>query len=249
MVRICGIPVDNLTAREAVREIVTLALSGAGGYISTPNVDHIVRARRDPAFLRSVLGARLRVPDGMGIVYGARILGTPLRETVTGRLLPEAVARATAEGRPRVALFGGPPGAAEAAARRLARRGANVVEAFGPSMRFVIGSDEDEAALERIRRAEPDLLWVGFGAPKQELWMNRHAPDLPKTLMVGVGAAIPVLGGASPEAPRWMTRVGLEWLFRLAVEPRRLGRRYLRDDPRFFWWVLRQRMSQHSNRR
>lgn len=241
-VTIGDVEVDNITFWDAVEEILALSLSGSGGYICTPNVDHIVRARRDPTFLAAVLDASMRVPDGMGIVYGSRILGQPLASTVTGRLLPIALARRSSGGRPRVALFGGPPGTAEAAGERLREEGAHVVAAFAPSMAFGLDSDEDEAAVDRLAKSRPELLWVGLGAPKQELWMHRHRSDLPGTVMVGVGAAIPVLAGWSSEAPRWMTRIGMEWLFRLAHEPRRLSRRYLWDDPRFFWWMVRERL-------
>jgi N-acetylglucosaminyldiphosphoundecaprenol N-acetyl-beta-D-mannosaminyltransferase len=85
-------------------------------------------------------------------------------------------------------------------------------------------------------------VFVGLGAPKQELWMARHSADLPRSVLVGVGAAIDVLGGRRLAAPKWMTQIGLEWLFRLANEPRRLARRYLWDDPRFFAWMLAARM-------
>jgi N-acetylglucosaminyldiphosphoundecaprenol N-acetyl-beta-D-mannosaminyltransferase len=223
--------------------LIELARAGSGGYVTTPNVDHVVRARRSPAFRDVVLQARLRLPDGMGIVYGARLAGTPLRGTVTGRLLPGAIARATADSPLPTALVGGHPKAIGLAGRRLEAAGAKVVAAIAPPMGFEIGGDADSAAVAELRAAAPALLFVGLGSPKQELWMARHAGDLPQTLMIGVGQAIDILGGRTAAAPGWMTRVGLEWAFRLLRDPRRIGRRVFIDDPPFFWWMLRARLS------
>jgi N-acetylglucosaminyldiphosphoundecaprenol N-acetyl-beta-D-mannosaminyltransferase len=242
-VEIDGIPIDAVSLAQAVDLLAVWAADGTGGYVCTPNVDYIVKARRDPAFRAAVLGARMRVPDGMGIVYGSRIAGTPLPATVTGRLLPERVG---AELTPRggsIALFGGPPGVAEAAAAALRGRGVTVAGGFGPSIGFEIGSAEDALAVERLQKLDAAVIFVGLGAPKQELWMAAHTTEFPTTVLVGVGAAIEVLGGRRRAAPRWMTRVGLEWLFRLAAEPTRLARRYLWDDPRFFAWMVASRLA------
>lgn len=237
------IRVDDLTFAEAVTAIVAAGLDGSGGYMATPNVDHIVRARRDPQFRQVVMGARLRVPDGMGIIYGSRIAGRPLRGTVTGRLLPEAVARAGEADRLPLALLGGRPGAARAAAERLRLAGGHVVAALEPSMGFVPGSEEDDALVATLKQSRARVVFVGLGSPKQETWMARHVADLPSSLLVAIGQGIDVLGGVVPGAPAWMTRLGIEWTYRLVHEPRRLARRYLRDDPRFFLWMLRSRLS------
>ena len=243
VVQVDTLPVDNVTFDETVALIVEWARAGSGGYINTPNVDHIVRARPDKAFRRAALAARLRVPDGMGIVYGSRLAGTPLRGSVTGRRLPEAVARASAGDPIATALLGGRDEAADKASRALEAAGARIVAAIGPPMGFTIGGAEDEAAVERLQQADPRLLYVGLGSPKQEFWMERHQLDLPRTLMVGVGYAIDVLGGLVAPAPAWMTRVGLEWAYRMLLDPRRIGRRVLVDDPPFFWWMLRARLA------
>jgi N-acetylglucosaminyldiphosphoundecaprenol N-acetyl-beta-D-mannosaminyltransferase len=108
-------------------------------------------------------------------------------------------------------------------------------------MGFEIGGEADEAAVRLLAEADPQVLFVGLGSPKQDHWMARHAAELPRTVMVGIGQAIDVLGEMQPAAPGWMTRVGLEWAYRLAHDPRRLARRYLWDDPRFFWWMFRAR--------
>ena len=240
-VDIDGIPVHDVTFAEAVGLIADWARDGSGGYVYTPNVDDIVKARRDTAFRSAVLGARLRVPDGMGIVYGSRIVGTPLRGTVTGRLLPAAIGSALGGRPPGIALFGGRPEIVERARATLERAGALVTAAISPPMGLEIGSAADAEVTRQLAAGEPGVVFVSLGAPRQALWMARHAGDLPTSVLVGVGGAVDVLAGAVPTPPRWMTRVGVEWLFRLANDPRRLARRYLRDDPRFFSWMISQR--------
>lgn len=244
---IAGIEFHDIGFAPTVDRIIEWARSGKRGYVCTPNVDYIVRSRRDPAFRDSILAADLRVPDGMWVIYGSRIAGRPLRATVTGRLLPQAVVRAMGDGQLPIALFGGPPGVAEGAAERLRANGALVVEAFGPGMDFVIGSEEDAVAVERIKRSGARIVFVGLGAPKQEGWMLRHRDEL-DVVLVGIGAGLDVLAGRVREAPSWMTRTGMEWAFRLAHEPRRLARRYLVDDPRFLWWMARERIGGWTGR-
>lgn len=241
-VLIDGLPIDAVQFNTAVSLIAGWAEDGSGGYVCTPNVDHVVRARRDPLFRAAVLGARLRAPDGMGIVYGSRIAGRPLSGSVTGRLLPEAVSDALRDREVSIGLLGGRAGDAARAASKVESRGTRVSAAVEPSMGFEVGSSEDDDVVRFLQEQSPAVLFVGLGAPKQELWMARHAADLPNTVLVGVGAAIDVLGGRVSAAPAWMTRVGLEWLYRLAHEPRRLARRYLWDDPRFFGWMLAARI-------
>jgi N-acetylglucosaminyldiphosphoundecaprenol N-acetyl-beta-D-mannosaminyltransferase len=246
-VEIAGIPIDDISFDATVQLITAWARDGSGGYVYTPNVDDIVKARRLPDFRRALLGARLRVPDGMGIVYGSRLAGVPLRGTVTGRLLPAAIAKQLGGRPPGIAFFGGKPGVTQAAADSIRARGGLVTAAVSPTMGFAIGSDEDAALTTELRQSAPGIVFVSLGAPRQALWMAEHATDLPGVVLVGVGAAVDVLAGAIPAAPAWMTRVGLEWAFRLGKEPRRLARRYLIDDPRFFGWMLEQRLGRRSD--
>lgn len=245
-VDIAGVPVHNATFDETVKLIAGWVADGSGGTVYTPNVDDVVRTHRLADFRAAVLSMRLRVPDGMGIVYGSRIAGTPLRGTVTGRLLPEALAAALGR-EARFAFFGGKPGVAEKAARVLESKGASIAAALAPGMDFVVGSNEDVELTRRLRESRASVIFVCLGAPRQALWMARHATELPAVL-IGVGAAVDVLAGRSPSAPAWMTRLGVEWAFRLVHEPRRLARRYLWDDPRFFSWMLRQRVSRRRGR-
>ncbi len=234
---LAGIPFDDIGMRSTAERIVAWSRDGSFGYVCTPNVDYVVRASRDRSFRAAILGARLRVPDGMGLIYGSRIAGQPIRETVTGRLLPQEVLRVAGAHEIPVALFGGRPGVAERAAAALRAQGAKVVESLGPSVPFAVGSAEDAAATARLAASGARIIYVGLGAPRQEVWMGAHQREL-GAVLVGIGAGLDVIAGRVAEAPRWMTRIGLEWAFRLVHEPRRLARRYLIDDPPFFWWML-----------
>lgn len=236
-----GVTIHDVSFDETVELIVEWAREGSGGYVATPNVDHLIRAKRDPDFRALVMGARLRIPDGMGLIYGSRLAGTPFRGAVTGRLLPEAIVRATKGDPLPIAIIGGRGDAPAKAAELLNSMGGNVVAAVGPRMGFAVGGDEDLAIVARFREAAPRIVLVGFGAPKQEAWMARHRGDMPQAVMLGIGQAIDILGGMVPAAPRWMTRVGLEWAFRMLRDPRRIGRRVFIDDPPFFWWMLKRR--------
>jgi N-acetylglucosaminyldiphosphoundecaprenol N-acetyl-beta-D-mannosaminyltransferase len=236
------VTIHDVSFDETVALVIKWAREGSGGYVSTPNVDHLVRAKRDPSFRALIMGARLRIPDGMGLIYGSRLRGKPFRGAVTGRLLPEAIVRETKDDPIPIAMIGGRDDAPEKATEYLAGLGGTVVAAVSPRMGFAIGSDEDSAAVAVLRAAEPRIVLVGFGAPKQETWMARHQADMPQAVMLGIGQTIDILGGRVPAAPSWMTRVGLEWAFRMLRDPRRIGRRVFLDDPPFFMWMLRARL-------
>jgi N-acetylglucosaminyldiphosphoundecaprenol N-acetyl-beta-D-mannosaminyltransferase len=180
----------------------------------------------------------------MWIVYAARIAGRPLRKTVTGRLLLPAVAARAARDSLAIALIGAGPGVAPETAARLRTQNAQlaIVAAITPPMDFEINSDADRESVERLKASGASVIFVALGAPKQELWMERHRGDLPGVVLIGVGAAFDIIAGRFREAPRWMTRIGTEWLFRLAQEPRRLARRYLVDDPWIVLWAVRARL-------
>src|SRR5687768_790307 len=133
-IREAGVTVHDVSFDETVALVIKWAREGSGGYVSTPNIDHIVRARRDPGFRELVMGARLRVPDGMGLIYGSRLAGKPFRGAVTGRLLPEAIVRESRDERIPIALVGGREDAPQKAAARLESLGGRVVAAVSPPM-------------------------------------------------------------------------------------------------------------------
>lgn len=234
------IAADVVDVPGAVARIEALVAAGRGGAIFTPNVDHVVNAEKNPTFASAYARADLCLADGMPLVWASRLGSTRLPERVAGSdLAPLLLARAAASGW-RVYLLGGGPGAAEESARRLNADGVEIVGAEGPR----IGTDGGTApeVLTRIRAARPQLLLVGLGSPKQELFIDRHREELPGVVSFACGAVIDFVAGHVPRAPRWVSRAGLEWAYRLAREPRRLWRRYLVNDPAFLgilardWW-------------
>ena len=138
-------------------------------------------------------------------------------------------------------FYGGGPGLAERLAERLGERfdGLQIVGTWSPPFRDLTAAEE-LAMIDRIASSKPDIVWVGLSTPKQERWMARYIGRLPAAVLIGVGAAFDMHAGVKKQAPPWMQRSGLEWLFRLATEPRRLWRRYLTNNPRFVWRLLLQ---------
>lgn len=248
-IREAGVTVHNITSDKAAELIIQWAREGSGGYVSTPNLDHLVRAKRDPAFRNLMMGARLRVPDGQWLIYGSRLGGTPIHEAVHGRFLPEEIIRRTKPDTLSFALIGGRDDAPQRAAEKLRAMGANVVAAVSPPMGFEIGGEVDAAATAQLVQAQPQIVVVGLGAPKQEHWMARHQGELPHAVLLGLGQTIDILGGRVPAAPTWMTRFGFEWAFRMLRDPKRIGRRVFVDDPEFFWWMLKSRVARHEVQR
>jgi N-acetylglucosaminyldiphosphoundecaprenol N-acetyl-beta-D-mannosaminyltransferase len=244
--RLGPLAVDRVTAAGALDRIEALVAARRGGCVFTPNVDHVVLAERNAAFRDAYARAELSLADGMPLLWAARLLGERLPEKVSGSdLVLPLVERAAARGW-RVYLLGGPPGVAEGAAAKLLARwpALRIVGTDAPYVRVDGPDPEGDAALARLRAAAPDLVLVAFGAPKQELWMHRHRAELGQAVAVGVGASLDFVAGRVRRAPRALQRVGLEWAWRLAREPRRLWRRYLVDDRQFVpivWRELRAR--------
>ncbi len=205
---------------------------GRGGWISTPNVDILRRSARDSAVRQLINVADLVVADGAPVVWAARLGGRPLPERVAGSSLMWTLSAAAAQGQHGIFLLGGEPGVAERAAQRLIEHapGLRVTGTASPPWGFE--QDEHEMARLRaeLRAAQPDIVFVGLGCPKQERLIQELAPDLPNTWWIGCGAALAFAAGEVRRAPGWMQNSGLEWLHRLVSEPRRLARRYLVDD-------------------
>jgi N-acetylglucosaminyldiphosphoundecaprenol N-acetyl-beta-D-mannosaminyltransferase len=212
------------------------------GYICVA-ATHTVMASQDDAELReAVLGADFTVPDGQPLVWALNLLGHRLGDRVYGPdLMDRACARAARTGR-RMYLYGGrDQGALVQLTRNLRLRhpGLQIVGGHVPPYRELTREEEAAVAAD-IMRCGADVVWVGIGVPKQEKWMARMAPRLRYQVLIGVGAAFDFHAGLIPQAPARMQRLGLEWLFRLAQEPRRLWRRYLRYNPRFVVGFARQ---------
>jgi len=212
--------------------------------VCTPNVDHITQAQRDEEFRSIINSADLAIPDGMGVVYASRLLGTPLLENVGGRPLLVAFCGLAALKGYSVFFLGSMPGVAEKAADILKQRfkGLVIAGTYSPPIDFENIDSENAKALNRVVRAHPDALFVALGAPRQEKWMHRHLASLDVPVSMAVGSTFDVISGEVRKAPNWMTDVGLEWLYRIHQDPRRLGKRYLVSIPFFVWQVLKQRI-------
>ncbi|HEY5241308.1 MAG TPA: WecB/TagA/CpsF family glycosyltransferase [Polyangiaceae bacterium] len=239
--RLGRLHVDEVTFAQALDAIAAMIAEGRGGTVVTPNVDHVVMADHDERFRSAYDAAALSLADGMPILWAARVLGTPLPEKISGSdLVLPLMERAEREGW-RVYILGGGSGVGAAAAERLVQRFPRLVVAGVDAPRIDMDASVASRApvLERVRAARPHLVLVALGAPKQELWMTEVAEDLRPAVLLGVGAAVDFIAGTAKRAPGWMSASGLEWLFRLGQEPRRMWRRYLLRDPEFLFIVLR----------
>lgn len=240
-VDILGITIDGITLAEAVRRVRS-AWNGpppeSGWHVITANPELVMRALDPhppgPRVRAALARADLVVADGIGLVWASRVLGAPLPERVAGIELAEAIVADGAADGLRLYLLGGRPGVAEEAGRRLAARypGLQVVGTghgyFGPG--------ETARVVAAVQKAQPDLLLVGLGAPKQELWIARHRRELGARVAIGVGGALDVFAGRVRRAPVVFQRLGLEWAYRLAREPWRARR--MTALPRFVARVL-----------
>ncbi len=221
---------------------MALAQGDRPAYAVTANVDHVVRFHRCPQVRTLYTDADLVLADGAPLVWVSRLLGVPLPERVAGSDLFPRLCQEAAKCGLSVFFLGGDPGTAHKAADLLSKRHPRlrVAGTYCPTFGFETDSDESQRINHLIRDAAPDLLFVGLGSPKQEQWIsaNRHACGA--RLSVGVGISFSFTSGDVRRAPRWMQRIGLEWVHRLVQEPRRLGRRYLIEDAVFLMLVLRQ---------
>ena len=217
---VLGVSFDNVTMDEAVEAGLSLMDERRAAYVVTPNPEIVMDCLADPEAAAAVRAAALTIPDGIGVIYGSRILKTPLKEKVGGcDFTLNLLQRLDAAGK-RVFILGGKPGVAALAAEKL--------QAQFPRVRFVGTQDgyfkEDAPVVEQINAAAPDLLLVCLGAPKQEKWMHSHAQELNVGLMIGAGGSVDVYAGTVERAPAGWCNAGLEWLYRLLKEPRRIRR-------------------------
>jgi len=234
--------VDNCSCREACVAIVAHAKTGGEpAYVTTPNAQHIVLLDRDRRLREIYDRADLVVPDGVSLVLAACLYGRSLRERVAGVDMFQTLCGLAAENNLHVFLLGGRPNSADLTAATLKQRLSILrISTYCPPLGF----EKTEAGLEEtaraVRTAKPDLLFVAFGAPKQEYWIYEHGLQLSVPICVGVGGAFVIVAGVVPRAPLWIQKCGCEWLHRLCLEPRRMWRRYLIGNLKFAAIVLRQ---------
>ena len=242
---ILGIEISAINMETALRTIEAWILRRESHYVCVTGVHGVMESQRDEALRRIHNAAGLVTPDGMPLVWLSRLMGFRPVERVYGPDLILALCERSAEHGYRQFFYGGGPGIAEKLALRLQSRfpSLQVSGFYSPPFR-PLTPEEDKAVIELINATNPHILWVGLSTPKQERWMAEHMGSLHTPVLIGVGAAFDFHAGIKRQAPRWMQRTGLEWFFRLLMEPRRLWRRYLINNPLFLWLVLLQLLGQ-----
>ena len=219
-VEVLGVGFDNITMEQAVEEGVRLMNTEGAHYVVTPNPEIVETCRQDAEAMDAVRNADMVIADGIGVVYGSRILGTPLKERVPGIELAQNLMSRMAESGKTLFLLGSKPGIAEDAAARLAEN--------YPGLKIVGTHDgyfkEDEPVVSQIRESGADVVFVCLGAPKQEKWMQKNGAATGARLLLGLGGCLDVFSGNVQRAPEGFRKLGLEWFYRLIKNPSRLGR-------------------------
>ena len=219
-VEVLGVGFDNITMDQAVAEGVRLMNTEGAHYVVTPNPEIVETCREDAEAMDAVRNADLVIADGIGVVYGSRILGTPLKERVPGIELAQNLMGKMAETGKTLFLLGSKPGIAEEAALRLC-------ETY-PGLQIVGTHDgyfkEDEPVVQKIRESGADVVFVCLGAPKQEKWMQKNGEATGAHLLLGLGGCLDVFSGNVQRAPEAFQKLGLEWFYRLIKNPSRAGR-------------------------
>ncbi|AFY65225.1 WecB/TagA/CpsF family glycosyltransferase [Geitlerinema sp. PCC 7407] len=239
-INILNVQVDNVSLNELLEHLDQ-------GVVYTPNVDHLIKLQSDREFQEAYQAAHFRVCDSKVLYYVSRFLGAPLREKISGSdLFPAFYEYHRHNPDIRIFLLGAREGVARTAQQRInAKIGRDIiVDAHSPSFGFEKNEAECDAIVDLINESGATVLAVGVGAPKQEKWIHKYKDRLPNVrIFLAIGATIDFEAGSLSRAPQWMSAAGLEWLYRLAMEPHRLWRRYLLEDPLFFWLVLKQKLN------
>lgn len=251
-VEVVGVPMALTTYERTLSWMDAMVASRRQGYVCVAATHTVMACQEDPELRAAVLGSSLTVPDGQPLVWAMNLLGHEQPNRVYGPTLMERHCAHAAENGTRVYLYGGRDrDALDLLGRNLLERfpGLKIVGGWSPPFR-PLTDDEETSIVDEINASGADVVWVGIGVPKQEKWMAAMRPRLDAPVLVGVGAAFDFHAGLVPQAPSWVQSLGLEWLFRLVQEPRRLWKRYARYNPlfvlRFGTQLLRQRSSGQS---
>lgn len=230
-IKILNTYIDNLTMNEAIKKIDTLIMKKDSSYVVTPNLDHIVIMEKDVLFAEIYQNADLIVADGKPLIWISKYLKNPIKEKISGSDLFPRICKLAAEKHYSIFILGAAEGVADKAARNLIKKnsGLNIVGTYSPKF----GSEKDNVELDiiknKIMNAKPDILAVSLGSPKGEKFIYKHLKEYGIPLGISIGATIDFEAGNVKRAPRWMADHGLEWLFRITQDPKRLIRRYWND--------------------
>lgn len=233
--------IDNLTMAETLHEIDKLIQKKNCSYVVTPNVDHIVRLEKDEELQKVYKNASLILTDGKPLIWISKWYKTPIKEKISGSDLFPRVCQLAANKNYTMYLLGAAEGVADTAARNLMKKypGLNIVGTYSPPFGFEKNEQEMNKIKAQIHDVHPDILIVGLGCPKQEKFMYYHCKELGVPISFGLGASIDFEAGNIKRAPKWMSNHGLEWLYRITQDPKRLAKRYLVDDMKIFSLAIR----------
>lgn len=230
-IKILNTEVDNCTLDEALEKIEAFIMDKMNAYVVTPNLDHLVMLERDLQFRKVYEDADLVLVDGKPLIWLAKANKTPIKAKISGSDLFPQIAELCAKKGYKMFFLGAAEGVAQKAAERLEQKyqGLNVVGTYSPPYGFENDQAEIKRIIKQIRRARPDVLIVGFGAPKQEKFIWRYRSILQVPVSLGLGASLDFEAGEKKRAPKWMSDHGFEWLYRMIQEPKRLFKRYFVD--------------------
>lgn len=251
-VSLFGVPFSDISFDELCSTVESCVREKKFCCVVTPNVDHVCRFHRDADFRKAYLNADIVLCDGTPILWASRLLRRPLREKLSGSDLVFTMSEFAARRALSVFLFGAAEGVAELAAQRLKKAypGLRVAGVYSPPFGFMKDPRLIGESVRIVRDAKPDICYVALGAPLQEFWIQNHGVQCDVPVMIGVGGSLDFAAGRLRRAPVWAQNAGVEWVWRLIQEPRRLWRRYLIEDLlifRLFWHEWRNRRTQHSN--
>jgi N-acetylglucosaminyldiphosphoundecaprenol N-acetyl-beta-D-mannosaminyltransferase len=243
-VKILNIDIDNLRQSELLGQLES-------GVVFTPNVDHIIKLQSDRDFLEAYSIADYKLCDSQALIYASKFLGTPIKQKISGSDLFPAFYNYHKDNEDiKIFLLGAGEGVAKKAQARINRKIGRkiVVGTYSPPFGFEKNEEECLEIIEKINQSGATVLAIGVGAPKQEKWIYKYREQLENIrIFLAIGATIDFESGNIRRAPKWMSEVGLEWLYRLLSEPKRLWKRYLVEDSPFFWLILMQKLNLYNN--
>lgn len=240
-INILGLNISTLSMAETIDTIERWIREVKSRYVCACPVSTIIKCQHDKDFLEIVNSAGLATPDGMPLVWLSKLKGNRNAERVYGPDLMLAFCKLAQSRGYSNFFYGGKESVPEKLAMNLQQKfpRLKISGTFSPPFRELT-DQEDNQIVEMINRAKPDVVWVGIGSPKQERWMAQHLDKINAAVMIGVGAAFDFISGTKKQAPKWMQKSGLEWMFRLITEPKRLWKRYLFGNPKFIYLLIKE---------